>query len=102
MLALAEEPLLPLTKKQRGMIGEDRAQASLRAQLRARGLKEMPAQRAHGDQILYLPSQCHGAGLARYHTYKERPNLLGVNISHFLDRFTNFAGVCCGGCVKEI
>ena len=80
------------------MIGADRAQASLRAQLRARGLKEMPAQHAHGDQILYLPSQCHGAGLGRYHMFRECLNLIGVNILHFLNRFTNFAFLC-GGCV---
>ena len=98
MQALAEEPLLPLTKKQTGMIGADKAQASLRAQLRARGLKEMPAQRAHDDQILYLPSQCHGAGLGRYRMYRECPNLIGVNILHFLNRFTNFAFFVMGAC----
>ena len=87
MLAIAEEPLLPLTKKQRGMIGEERAHASLRAQLRARGLIEMPAQRAHGDQISYLPSQIHGAGLARYNMHKECNNFVGINILDSLDRF---------------
>jgi len=42
MIALSQEPLLPLTNKQRGMIGEERVRDAQRAQLRARGLREMP------------------------------------------------------------
>ena len=62
MAALAQQPLLPLTKKQRGMIGEERAQESQRAQLRARGLNEMPAQAALPGEVYYFPSQAHGDG----------------------------------------
>ena len=38
---LASLPLLPLSKKQRGMIGEARSQQSFRAQMAARGIKEV-------------------------------------------------------------
>ena len=62
MAALAQQPLLPLTKKQRGMIGEERVRESQRAQIRARGLFEMPAQRAYTDQMSYFPSKMHSVG----------------------------------------
>ena len=59
MVALAQQPLLPLTKKQRGMIGEERARESERAQLHARGLSEMPAQVALPGEVYYFASQVH-------------------------------------------
>ena len=40
--ALQQEPLLPITPKQRGMIGKERADQSIHAQLAARGLREVP------------------------------------------------------------
>ena len=45
MTALREESLLAMTKKQRGMIGETRARDSMRAQMHARGLQNMPMDR---------------------------------------------------------
>ena len=40
MTALQEQPLMPITAKQRGMIGVSRADDALQAQLKARGMKE--------------------------------------------------------------
>ena len=42
MESVRREPLLPLTAKQRGMIGESRVSASVRAQLLARELSSVP------------------------------------------------------------
>ena len=39
---LSQEPLLPITPKQRGMLGKERADDAIRAQLQARGLSEHP------------------------------------------------------------
>ena len=40
MEALQRQPLIPVTPKQRGMLGETRARAAMEAQLRARNLRE--------------------------------------------------------------
>ena len=40
--ALSSEPLLSITPKQRSMIGNQRAEESIRAQLRARGMSQVP------------------------------------------------------------
>ena len=50
--ALQRESLLPLSKKQRGMIGETRAGECLRTQTLARGLQEMP-------RLLLSVPPCH-------------------------------------------
>ncbi len=59
MAALQREPPLPLNKKQRGMIGEVRVQASLKAQLAARGLMEAPMERARHAPMSYSTSTIH-------------------------------------------
>ena len=41
--ALRREPLLHLMQKQHGMIGEERAQQTMRAQLQGRDLQQLPA-----------------------------------------------------------
>ena len=56
---LQEEPLLPLTNKQRGMIGEARVQESIKAQLHGRSLAALPAARALGRKMSYFPSSVH-------------------------------------------
>ena len=56
---LQEEPLLPLTNKQRGMIGEARVQASIKAQLHGRSLSVLLAVRALGRKMSYFPSSEH-------------------------------------------
>jgi len=60
MEALQEEPLLHLTKKQRGMIGEERARETMRAQLKARGLCALPTQTSHPSPMSYVTSTSHG------------------------------------------
>ena len=57
--ALQAEPLLPLTKKQRGMIGAERTQESMRAQLQSRGLQEMPAIVSAPSTVSYTVSTIH-------------------------------------------
>ena len=59
MEAVQKEPLLPLTKKQRGMIGEVRSMACERAQLHARGLAEMPSERPAYLPMSYIVSDIH-------------------------------------------
>jgi hypothetical protein len=59
MTAVQNEPLLPLTKKQRGMIGEVRAMASEKAQLRARGLSTLPSERPAYTPMSYSCSEIH-------------------------------------------
>ena len=65
MQVLAKLPLLPLTQKQRGMIGEDRVRESLSAQLRARGVHEYPERSAAPRRVPFLTSTKHkDAGLS--------------------------------------
>jgi len=59
MTALSRQPLLPLTKKQRGMIGEERARESYRAQLQARAVTELPETCNAASQMSYLISSAH-------------------------------------------
>ena len=55
--ALRHEALLPITPKQRGMLGKKRADDSVCAQLRARGLAEVPRLSAPpGKPVFYMPS----------------------------------------------
>ena len=58
--ALQQEPLLHLTQKQRGMIGEERALDTMRAQLRGRGLDQMPTSRPPPAPMSYVTSTIHG------------------------------------------
>ena len=60
MEELAQEPLLPLTKKQRGMIGEARTHESLQAQLAARGLVAVPAREGAAPPMSFTTSTVHG------------------------------------------
>ena len=60
MEALREQPLLPLTKKQRGMIGEVRVREAQQAQLRARGLEAAVDMLECKQQMSYFPSAVHG------------------------------------------
>ena len=59
MQTLETKPLLPLTQKQRGMIGEARVQESIKAQLHGRCLAALPADRALGRKMSYFPSSVH-------------------------------------------
>ena len=59
MDALRQEPLLPLTQKQRGMIGEERAVQTMRAQLEARGLEQVPTPLRRREQASYVTSTMH-------------------------------------------
>ena len=59
MSALQKEPLLPLTKKQRGMIGAVRAEESEKAQLSARGLTELPLEQPKYTPMSYATSAAH-------------------------------------------
>ena len=53
---LQHEPLLHLTPKQRGMLGKDRAADSIRAQLQARGLREVPSLTGEPRKpVFYVP-----------------------------------------------
>jgi len=62
MEKLASLPLLPLSKKQRGMIGEARARESFRAQLSARGIVEAPKISSESHQSIHFTSEIHGNG----------------------------------------
>lgn len=59
MSTLQQEPLLPLTKKQRLMIGEERAAEAVRAQLAGRGLHEMPLSAGGFSQASFITSAVH-------------------------------------------
>ena len=59
MDALRREPLLPLTAKQRGMIGEARVSAALEAQLVGRGLSTVPLASQAGKKMSFFPSSVH-------------------------------------------
>ena len=59
MDALRQEPLLHLTQKQRGMIGEERANQAMRAQLEGRGLEKMSTSKARPAQPSYVTSTSH-------------------------------------------
>ena len=56
MQTLQELPLLPLTPKQRGMIGEDRVAASFKAQLQGRGLRAPVQHPRASANLAYFPS----------------------------------------------
>ena len=58
--ALQREPLLPITSKQRGMIGRERADASIQAQLFARGLQGVPTLLEPPAKPKYYMPQCYG------------------------------------------
>jgi len=59
MEALREAPLLPLTQKQRGMIGEQRVRESSLAQLQGRGLKAAIVNTRSLENLPFYPSsQC--------------------------------------------
>ena len=73
MEALRREPLLPLTTKQRGMIGESRVSAAVQAQVSARGLSSLPDVKDVAKQMSFFPSKMHadpsvdaGAWAARF------------------------------------
>ena len=54
MTALQTSPIMPVTQKQRGLIGDTRADASNAAQLSARGLKKMlPAVSIRREPFVY-------------------------------------------------
>ena len=59
MEALHDEPLLHMTKKQSGMIGEARARESMRAQSLARGLQEIPYRKSYFSPMSYVTSTVH-------------------------------------------
>ena len=59
MAALREAPLLPLTTKQRGMIGESRVHESVKAQLLGRGLTALPDVTDRGKKMSFFPSSMH-------------------------------------------
>ena len=59
MEALQKEPLLPLTKKQRNMIGEERTRETMRAQMAARDLLEMPTTTPYQRPMSFFPSTIH-------------------------------------------
>ena len=56
---LASLPLLPLSKKQRGMIGEARVRESLEAQKAARGITEATGSPNFAPQSLHFTSSVH-------------------------------------------
>ena len=56
---LASMPLLPLSKKQRGMIGEARVRESENAQKAARGISEATGFRNFAPQNLHFTSKIH-------------------------------------------
>jgi len=60
MTALREEPLLPLSKKQKGMIGETRSRECMQAQLTARGLNDSPQYEGLSKPVSYAVSTSHG------------------------------------------
>ena len=57
MERMQQLPLLPLTQKQRGMIGEARTHSALRAQLEARGLHAIPESAKSSGTYSYFPSE---------------------------------------------
>ena len=59
MQTLQQEPLLHLTQKQRGMIGEERAQETMRAQLQGRGQQQLPCVRVAPAPMSYVTSTSH-------------------------------------------
>ena len=61
MVALREEPLLHLTTKQRGMIGEERVREAQKAQLVARGLEAPRDIAGRAAQVSFFPSSMHAA-----------------------------------------
>ena len=56
MEQLQKQPLLPLTPKQRGMIGENRTRASVTAQLRGRGLVSLSLSSSPPSNMAFFPS----------------------------------------------
>ena len=56
---MQNEPLFPLTKKQRPMLGEVRVRESMAAQLAARGLSELPGSDASHYPVQYWTSTTH-------------------------------------------
>ena len=62
MDTLAKLPLLPLTNKQRGMIGEERARKSMEAQKRARGIADAPEYQPLSRPSVQFTSQSYGNG----------------------------------------
>ena len=60
--ALQQEPLLPITPKQRGMIGKERADQSIHAQLAARGLREVPEPSGPPAKPKYYVPKFYGNG----------------------------------------
>ena len=59
MQRLQATPLLPVTPKQRGMIGEDRTFATQQAQLKGRCLHSAPAEKHFTQSYSFLTSRCH-------------------------------------------
>ena len=59
MNALRQEQLLHLTQKQRGMIGEERSQETMRSQLQGRGEKQLPTNRSSPAPMSYVTSTAH-------------------------------------------
>ena len=72
MQSLQQEPLLPLTKKQRGMIGEVRSQASAKAQLEARGLHVLPSEPQAYTPMSYISSTIHKDVSVDEHAWSSR------------------------------
>eukprot|EP00973_Karenia_brevis_P085683 11886029-Karenia_brevis.AAC.1 len=56
MRELSQMPLLPLTAKQRGMIGETRAQEAEKAQLHARGIQALASDPKPLKRVSFFPS----------------------------------------------
>ena len=73
MEKLAALPLLPLTPKQRGMLGEARVRASFKAQKEARGISQAADFQSSTRQSLYFSSNF--IAMAR------RPHLSGLHRS---------------------
>ncbi len=59
MEAFQNEVLLPLTQKQRGMIGESRTQETLQAQLKARGQTDLLSHATKPAGMSYVSSAAH-------------------------------------------
>ena len=71
MDALRQEPLLPLTKKQQGMIGTSRTKESQQAQLKARGSNVLPANQAFNAPISYMVSPMHADSSVSANTWAQ-------------------------------
>eukprot|EP00973_Karenia_brevis_P077675 10794825-Karenia_brevis.AAC.1 len=56
MRELSQLPLLPLTAKQRGMIGETRAHDAQKAQIHARGLEVLASDPKPVKRVSFFPS----------------------------------------------